>query len=69
MRKMQEGFSIRNEYLDKLIKSKLADINNGITNSDLTSILLRAKKVDGTAAFEAKEIRAHLYTFLFAAFV
>ena len=65
---MHKGFATRDKYLDNLIKVKMKEIEAGVENRDMTSLLLRAKNPDGTPTFTQKEIRAHVYAFQFGAY-
>ena len=66
IRDMYAGYKVRDHYISKLIAQKQADLENNyeVTSGhrDLTTLLLKSK------AFTSNQIRAQLFTFLFAGF-
>ena len=70
---MYEGFKVRDAYIDNLIRMKKQEIETNCdvsaTSRDLTTLLLKCRdSYTQRPSFTPSQIRAHLYTFLFAGF-
>ena len=68
IREMYKACEIRDKYLDKMIGEKRRELQLGLENSDLVTILLKSTDSKNIRAFSHDQIRAQLFTFLFAGF-